>query len=402
MKRTLFAVLLGGLTLSSCSVDDDSVPSTPSIDIPETYTFSRDGESTVSYDGQTTRLMMSKELLTAFNDVDNSTETSLSNMFSNTNEPFSTAELNSSSKTIKSKVAASKAYFSTNSVESNAIKSDFEAWISAQVNEVYPNWNQQASAGVAGQILDGTSTRYVNGKGLELNQAFAKSLIGALIIDQALNNYLSKAVLDEGDNVANNNQGIIEEGKAYTTMEHKWDEAYGYVYGDPSIPAAEPNSVLGESGDSFLFKYLGRVDNDEDFSGIAEETFKAFKIGRAAIVAGNYELRDQQIAVIRKNLSLVIAVRAIHYLQGGKKAINEGNMGAAFHELSEGFGFLYSLRFTHNPATGEPYLTREQIDGFKEQLLAGNGFWDVTPATLDAISEAIAAAFGIAVVQAAE
>jgi hypothetical protein len=34
--------------------------------------------------------------------------------------------------------------------------------------------------------------------------------------------------------------------------------------------------------------------------------------------------------------------------------------------------------------------------------MAGNGFWDVTPETLDSISEAIATAFGITVAQAAE
>lgn len=398
MKRTLFAVLLGGLTLASCSVDDESVPS---IEIPETYTFTRNGESTVSYSGQTTRLKMSKELLVAFKDPSNSTE-DLSNMFSNLNDPFSETALNESTKSIKSKVAASEEYFSSDVIESNAIKDHFESWISGQVNQVFPHWNQEASAGVAGQILDGTSVRYVNALGLEFDQAFGKSLIGALVTDQALNNYLSTAVLDAGDNVSNNTNGITEEGKSYTTMEHKWDEAYGYVYGDPSIPQENPNSMLGSHGDSFLFKYLAKVDNDSDFTGIAEETFQAFKAGRAAIVAGNYELRDEMISIIRENISLVLGVRAIYYLQAGKDAIIAGDMGTAFHDLSEGFGFIYSLRFSHNPATGAPYVSNEQIASYLEQLMAGNGFWDVDPHTLDAISVEIAAAFGIPVAMAAE
>ncbi len=398
MKRILFAALLGGLTLTSCSVDDDS---TSSIDIPETYTFTRNGESTVSYDGQTTRLKMSQELLTAFKDPSNSNE-SLSNMFSNINDPFSETALNESTKTIKSKVAASNEYFSTNTAEKQAIQNLFESWITGQVNEVFPNWNQQASAGVAGQILDGTTTRYVNAQGLEFDQAFGKSLIGALVVDQALNNYLSVAVLDAGDNVSNNNNDVTEEGKPYTTMEHKWDEAYGYVYGDPTVPQENPNSVLGENGDSFLLKYMAKVDSDSDFAGIAEETFKAFKTGRAAIVAENYELRDDMISIIRENISLILAVRSVYYLQAGKDAINNGNMGAAFHDLSEGFGFIHSLRFSHNPATGAPHVTKEQIAGYLQQLMAGNGFWDVTPETLDEISQEIAAAYGITVAMAAE
>lgn len=402
MKRHLFALVIGGLSLASCSSDDDSIidEGENSVEIPETYDFTRDGSSTVNYGGQTTRLEMSAELLGSFNDFDNSTETLLLNMFANEGDPFSKSALNESSKDIKSKVAASNLYFSTNTVESNEIKADFESFITTQMNEVYSNRNEVAEAGKAGQIADGDSFRYVDAKGLEMNQAFAKSLIGALLADQMLNNYLSQPVLDEGENRANNDAGITEEGKNYTTMEHKWDEAYGYLYGDPSVPAADPNSVLTESDDRLLFNYLGRVDGDEDFAGIAEETFEAFKTGRAAIVAGDYELRDEQVAIIRENISKVIAVRAVHYLQGGKAALANQEYGSAFHELSEGFGFVYSLRFTHNPATGAPYLSKSTVDGFKTELLDGNGFWDVTPETLDAISEEIAAAFGFSVSEA--
>src|SRR5690606_249512 len=231
---------------------------------------------------------------------------------------------------------------------------------------------------------------------------FAKSLIGGLVLDQILNNYLAQSVLDEGDNRSTNDEGIVEEGKNYTTMEHKWDEAYGYLYGDPSIPTENPNSVLNESQDRLLFNYLGRLENDTDFAGIAKSTFEAFKTGRAAIEAGEYELRDEQVDIIRENLSMVIAVRSIYYLQAGKDALAEENYGSAFHDLSEGFGFIYSLRFTNDPDIGMPYLSKAKIDEYKEQLLADNGFWDVTPETLDRISEEIANDFGITAAQAAE
>ena len=404
MRKLLFSALIGGLTLVSCTSDDDAL--TPGgeneIETPLNYTFERDNNSTVSYSGQTTRLQMSAELLSNFNDFDNASEELLSNMFANENAPFENASLNESSKSVKSKVAASNLYFSTNNVESSEIRTDFESFISTQMNEVAANKNVVAEPGVAGQIADGEAVRYVNSKGLEMNQAFAKSLIGGLVVDQMLNNYLSSAVLDEGDNRTNNDMELVEEGKAYTTMEHKWDEAYGYLYGDPSIPAADPNSVLNDNEDDLLFKYLGRVEGDEDFAGIAEETFEAFKTGRAAIVAGDYELRDEQVAIIRENISEVIAIRAIYYLQAGKDAIAANNYGAAFHDLSEGFGFIYSLRFTNKPGTNMPYVAKEKIDMYKEQLLAGNGFWDVTPETLDSISQEIAAAFGFSVAEAAE
>ena len=143
-----------------------------------------------------------------------------------------------------------------------------------------------------------------------------------------------------------------------------------------------------------------RVENDEDFAGIAQEIFEAFKTGRAAIVAGNYQIRDEQIAIIRENISKIIAIRAVHYLQAGKNALADNDEGAAFHDLSEGFGFIYSLRFTNKPGTNMPYLSKEKVDMYKEQLLDGNGFWDVTPETLDSISVEIAAAFGFSVEEA--
>jgi len=404
MRKLLYSAVLAGATLVSCSSDDDSLnpEGENNLNVPVTYNFERDNVSSVNFSGQTTRLQMAGEILSNFNDFDNNSEELLLNMFSNENSPFEDASLNESSKSVKSKVAASNFYFSTNTVESTEIKNDFESYISGQMNMVKPNKDQLAEAGVAGQIGDDGSTRYVNAKGLEYNQAFAKGLIGALLIDQTLNNYLSVAVLDEGDNRANNDAGITEDGKAYTTMEHKWDEAYGYVYGDPSIPAADPNSVLNDNDDALLFKYMGRVENDEDFAGIANETFEAFKTGRAAIVAGDYSTRNEQIEIIRENLSKIIGIRAVYYLQNGKNAIENQNYGAAFHDLSEGFGFIYSLRFTHNPATQAPYVSKEQIDTIIDQLLAGNGFWDVTPEMLDAMSEEIAAGFDFSVEEAAE
>ena len=403
MKKTVYALLSIALVFTSCDKDDDSViEETPEVSVPANYTFERDGSSTVYYGGQTTRLEMANELMGSFTDFENADEQLLINMFRNENDPFTNAELNASSKSIKSKVAASNLYFSTNTTEGSALKADFEWFITEQMNTVKPNRDQLAEAGVPGQIASGSSVRYVDGKGLEMNQAFAKGLMGALLGDQMLNNYLATAVLDEADNRANNDAGITEEGENYTTMEHKWDEAYGYLYGDVSIPSEDPNSVLGESGDRLLFNYIAQVDADPDFAGIVESTFEAFKTGRAAIVAGDYDLRDEQADIIRENISTIFAVRAIHYLQGGKDQLANGNYAAAFHELSEGYGFIYSLRFSHNPETGAPYLSPAQVDAIKSGLLDGNGFWDVTAEELDAYSEEIASAFDFTVAEAAE
>lgn len=402
----VYTLVLLSTLMFSCDEDNDPTSKDPVVEAPDTYSYIRGNESSVSFGGQTTRIGMAEELIGAMKDFEKSEE-ALLEMYRNETatgadaNPFSTEDLNASTKSIKSKVAQSKDFFSANTSESSAIKAAFESWIKAQVEAVFPNKDTLAVAGTAGQIADGTSTRYINEKGLEYNQAVAKSLIGALMLDQALNNYLGTAVLDEGENRANNDAGILEEGKNYTAMEHKWDEAYGYVYG-ASVDTADPNKTIG-SDDSFLNKYIGRVESDTDFSGTAKAIFDAFNLGRAAIVAKNYTQRDAQVAVLRAKLSEIIAIRAVYYLQQGKNAF-ASNKGGAFHDLSEGYGFVYSLRFTRKPGTNDSYFSKTEVDGFLADMMGDgdNGLWDVKAETLDNIAAAIAAKFDFTVAQAAE
>lgn len=401
---TITSILFSSF-LMSCGEEDP----TPSIviDEPSTYTFTRDGVSTVSFSGQTTRIAMAEEIVSA---LKNSSldATTLNAMFDHQEgaNNFTDSDLNASSKNVKSKVAASNDFFSANTAEASAIKADFNTWIEAQANNVFPNWGTDAAKGVAGGIQEagGGSTRYVNANGLEYHQAVAKSLIGGLMADQILNNYLGTAVLDAGTNRADQEAGILVDGANYSSMEHKWDEAYGYVYGT-SQDAANPNATIG-SDDSFLNKYISRVENDADYTGIAADIFNAFKLGRAALVAGDYEVRDVQAAIIRQKISDVIAIRAVYYLQQGKIVLQAPNpdMAAAFHDLSEGFGFVYSLQFTRNPLANEPFFTRTEVEDFMDTIYPtdaqANGFWDVTPESLQNVSDAIATKFGLTLNQA--
>ena len=405
MKKLAFTfIALGGLFLTSCDSDDnDIVDPETRIENPVNFTFERDGETTVSFSGQTTRLLMGDEILTSFFDISATTD-QIQAMYAHEEgaADFENVELNASDKSVRSKTADSEDYFSTNATDQALIRADFDGYISAQVNEVFPNWQVVASPGVSGQITDGSSTRYINADGLEYNQLFNKGLIGALTVDQVLNNYLSPAVLDEGDNRVKNDEGILDGTNAYTTMEHKWDEAYGYVYGLNADPA-NPNADLG--ADSFLNKYIGRVEGDADFAGIADEVFQAFKLGRAAIVAKEYDIRDEQADLLRLKISEVIAIRAVYYLQQAKAPLTQEvpDFGGAFHDLSEGYGFIYSLQFTRMPNSTEPYFTKSEVDTFLIDLLddGENGLWDVSAETLDAIAEAVAARFEFTVAEAA-
>jgi hypothetical protein len=206
------------ISLMGCSNNETETIQTVA---PTSYTFERNGANSVFYGGQTTRIQMGEEFVSALKNT-SETVTSLNAKFAHTagENNFSDADLNASSKNVRSKVAASTDFYSSNTTDATAIKADFDAWISAQVNDVFPNWESDASAGVAGQIQEagGGSIRYVNAKGIEYNQLINKGLIGALMVDQILNNYLSPAVLDAASNIADNDGDLLNSGKNYTTM----------------------------------------------------------------------------------------------------------------------------------------------------------------------------------------
>ncbi|MEO9483237.1 MAG: DUF4856 domain-containing protein [Ekhidna sp.] len=405
-KNKLILALFVGMTISLVSCGDDDGGSI-SINEPETYVFERDGVSTVSFSGQTTRILMAEEIIDALKDntLDEATIDAMYAHIEGANdfEDATNFGLNASDKSVRSKTAASSDFFSSNATGSAAIKADFDGWIASQASEIFPNWTTEASAGQAGFIQEagGGSTRYVNGKGLEYNQAFSKSLIGALMVDQILNNYVSIAVLDAGTNVEDNDALTLAEGKSYTSMEHKWDEAYGYAYGN-AANTATPNATIG-ADDSFLNKYIGRVESDDDFAGIAADIYNAFKLGRAAIVAGDYTIRDAQAEIIREKISMVIAVRAVYYLQQGKAGLEASSVDYAsvFHDLSEGYGFVYSLQFTRMPNSESPYFSDAEVDEMINDLMGStNGLWEVNATTLDDISNEIATKFSFTVEQA--
>jgi hypothetical protein len=351
------------------AVNDDPLP-------PAEYEFTRNGISTVYYSGQTARLKMTGELHSAFSDTSKS-ETDILAMF-NEGTGFSDDSLNSSGKNVGGKTAAS-------SYASTTVKLQIQAFISRVVNDVFPNYNNDASAGVAGKYTDpGGRTVHIDGKGFEMNQVFTKSLMGALVTDQIINGYLWRGKLDAGTNIANNDNLVFEyqsptaSNMNVTKMEHYWDEGFGYLYG-------EDNQYSHDVGNGVLVaKYLGKGD----VSGLDVEIYNAFKLGRAAIVAGDYELKDKQAKVIKLGISKVIGYRAASYLRLGGTNIGNDLWANAFHALSEGYGFILSLQFTMKD-DGKPYFTNTEVNQMLAELEKDNGFWSRTSAELNAMADKI-------------
>ncbi|RTY95362.1 DUF4856 domain-containing protein [Flavobacterium sp. GT3R68] len=399
---SLSALLFSLLALVSCS-NDDTTEETFNYTVPATYTFERNAVTSVDFSGQTNRLLMLDEIGNYIKtNATNGTvadDAVLSEMYTNSNNHFTGTGLNTSGKQLKDKTAASKDYFSLyfgggTTAEQVSVRDLFETQFD---NADAASQGASASAGVAGVYLDGTSKRLFAANGLEPQQVFLKGMMGACFMDQIANNYLSLNKLDESTNKADNTAKILVAGKSYTTMEHAWDEAYGYIYGADNLTVT-PNVF------KFWSSYINQVNADTDFNTLKADIDLAFRKGRAAIVANDYAVRNAQIDIIKAKLAMVPAVRAVFYLQEGKGKLATDNGAKAFHALSEAYGFIMSLRYTNKPGTNSPYFTKAEVDAMLASLTSGtNGLWDINNlgAKLDTISTQIATKFGFTVVQAA-
>ena len=382
MKNLIYKSMLLSLAIFvfSCDSDDDNDnQGSNTIVAPSSYEFTRDGASTVSFGGQTTRLTQAEELYSALNSNE-STASGLDLMFNgdgNGSAGFADESLNGTSKIIGSKTSASTL------AGSAATKQRFDDMISDYAANVVPNWNQDASAGVPGAIStpDGGSTYHLNAAGQELDQLFFKGLIGAFTLDQIVNNYIHPNQLDSGSRIDDNDNDVLSGDNTYTDMEHKWDEGFGYLYGLEGDNLANAGASPSGNG-SLLMKYFKKVDEEGGYEpGIGQVVYDAFIMGRTAIVNKDYDLRDQQAAIIKVELSKVIGYYAIHYMNDYVAKLEAGNVAKAHHSLSEAWGFLLSLSFTNN-GNDEPFMDRATVEYFLDNYLGD--FHSVDPGVLTA------------------
>ena len=376
-KKLVLSLAAATLLFASCKKDpvEPVTPPTP-MEIPYdglTSTTSYittfkgdDGNTSVDFSGQSTRIAMLKELDAHMKSWTTGTvdANKLKNMFANTNSPFANADLNAATdKTIISKTAVSFSAVDAET-ERNRFKSFFDAQATASLSRLDSAY--EGHAGKLGNYL-------VNEKGFEYAQFVQKGMMGALMLDQISNVYLGT------DKQAADNSVIVS-GKNYTQLEHHWDEAYGYLTSNAYFPMKDPNDAT-KWLESFLGSYVRQV-------GDPTLVYMAFLKGRAAIVNKDDATRNAQIEYIRTTLEKAVATICISYLN---KANDATTNAARFHALSEATGFLYSLRFAYNAK-----VNATKSNQLMDQLMnKPGGFWDLTIADIDAVREEIATATGI-------
>lgn len=325
MKNYLIIGLSLSLVFSSCSKEESENPqpaptSQSNLTVPTTYSFTRLGVSTVDYSGQTSRLNQLEEIAAEIKKVHGGTTVSsqlLLDMFANSNNPFSQVY----PKDLKSK---------TFSLDSTYFKN---LLIDLANNS---STTQTASNGTAGWMTRKNGQKIlVDAGGKEYLQLIEKGLMGATFYHQIANTYLSQEKI--GLAVDNSSMVDSSNGKYYTSMEHHFDEAFGYL----GVPEDFQSNYSGNGTIRFWGKYANSAD---PLIQINDKLMNAFKTGRAAIVAKDYNALDIQVNQIHLHLETLIAATAIHYIN---ESLVELNTGERHHFLSEAYAFTKALRYSN-------------------------------------------------------
>lgn len=350
------------LLFSSCEKNEEDTTTTEVEETATTYSFTRNGATTVDFSGQTTRLDMFDELsnyLKQGNEGVTLSSTVMVDMFRNQNNPFTEASLNASTKNM-----ADKTFQLDVSVFEQYFLNAAAASISA---------SDTASNGQAGIAYNADFSKYylVDAKGVEWRQVIEKHLMGALLYYQATSVYLGD---DKIGNAVNNTD--IVDGKNYTTMEHHFDEAFGYF----GVPVDFPVNING-------IRYHGKYANKRNsVLGSNAKLMNAFINGRAAIVSNDMAAKESAIATIKVEWELVIAGSAIHYLN--EAITNFSDDAIRSHVLSEGLGFVRSLKYNIDKT-----ISDNDIASVEAKI--GTNFYNVTISDLNDAKSILVNAFGL-------
>lgn len=196
-------------------------------------------------------------------------------------------------------------------------------------------------------------TIYVAENGVDLNQLIQKFLYGAVAFSQAADDYLDYDT--DGKGLTTDNTVAVE-GKAYTNLEHQWDEGFGYFGAARNYMSYTDDEIAGKGGrDAFKAGYNdanadGKIDFNSEYNfgnstnaakrdrgtvnntnptDLSKEAFEAFYNGRKLINSTNGALSETQMETLKghaKDALLAwekaIAATVVHYINDTQKDLD--------------------------------------------------------------------------------
>jgi hypothetical protein len=324
LNYTIYLILIFAIIFYSCKKEE--IP--PADDVataPSTYNFTN-----VAHTGQTVKLLM--------------LEAMEAKMALATTTVFASGEL-------KKYFDSTNTYFGIEpTLSSKSLKQDFlasNALLKAQWTDSIYSWIDS----IEQRNIDGKPNPLIREDSLHLSQAIAKTIMGGLFFDQAVNKYLVNLLA--ADNTT------VTAGKG-TDMEHQFDEAFGYFgaakdynnYSDADKVISsfyidsDGNGSQNVSSEK-IFKYYAATaakrDNANLGTDYTKSLFDAFLKGRFAISNNNYADRDAAIAVIKNDWEAIIAATVLHYIND-TKADADGSVNRSTH-WSEMKFYFNTLQF---------------------------------------------------------
>jgi hypothetical protein len=287
----IFPIALMVLAFVGCNEDTPEI-----LEVPETYSFEREGATSVNYSGQTERLEQLKQIKTKMNAANAGTEISgqeLLDMFANTGGNGNGNFSFTSTKQIKDKTfAADQSYF-------ESLMSSIGTSSEAGADGI------NASDGVVGLVSRGSSTILVNEKGHEFVQLIEKGIMGATFYYQMLSIYLSDDRV--GDAIENT---ILVDGQNYTPMEHHWDEAFGYL----GVPVDFSSDWPSDRNSECVF--WGNYTRGRDALLGSSDVIDGLPLKPAEqpFLLKMYDVKNEQRDIIYDELERICAATAIHYI----------------------------------------------------------------------------------------
>ncbi len=342
----LFAALCAVAFLASCNKENE--PDVKPYTIPATYTFSN---ADFSKSSKLTKMLVEMDAYLKKANVGSTLvpldQAVLNNMFANTANPFADVTLNDASFSISGTIA------------------DGTYYKSLADSVLVFNTGVAAAPGVGGFVPRNANKIAVGPTGLEYGQAFVKGTMGALFFKEAVRLLNSVKSVEAADT---------------TAAQALWDEAFGYL----SVPANYDTSVTYVNTDPnrpvLWGGYLAERGKPIQAGGVI---FNAFLKGRAAIGGYDVDVRNEQVDIILDKWEQLAAIAALDYVTAPTASTAIGNYGTQLHALSEGFGFIASLKYRSSKSklSAADYTTLNRIlhtDFYV--LLNQSGFTDLVMA----------------------
>lgn len=245
---------------------------------------------------------------------------------------------------------------------------------------------QPAAEGTPGHIgysAGDNSRSFANADGLIPAEVFNGMITGTVYLNKIMSKHLTTANFDS-ESLRNAHRDLqIAPGNSYTALEHHWDLAYGYFSNMKAITQSEGIALL---------------KNRE------QKLHEAFAWGRYALGHYDYKLLKEKMDFICKDLSQIVAARAMYLLIGPNTMANleSKNPQNAFFFISQAYGLVYALQFCRD-TNGQQAYSYEEIKSLLQLFRADKGLWNIdrlkagssTKGSLQYIATAIGNKFGI-------